>query len=344
MRGSLRATLVKFAIFGVVMAVLTAFLFFIFGQYRTGATAGYSAVFADASRLKAGQSVRVAGIRVGTVNSVSLRADKKVVVKFDTDRDIVLTEGTRAAVRYLNLVGDRYLDLVDGPGSTKRLPAGGQIPVDRTAPALDLDLLLGGLKPVIQGFNPQDVNALTASLIQVFQGEGGNLQSLFSKTTSFSNALADNDQTVQQLIDNLNTVVGTLSKDGDKFSGAIDRLERLVSGLSGDRNTIGTAIDSLSKGTTSLADLLSNTRRPLAGTVDQLSRLAPLLDQDKDRIDAALQRAPKNYRKLVRLGVMGSTIPYYVCLLTIRGTDLQGKTVVAPLFRSEAGRCKEPNA
>jgi phospholipid/cholesterol/gamma-HCH transport system substrate-binding protein len=344
MRGSLRATLVKLAVFGVVMAVLTAFLFFIFGQYRTGATAGYSAVFADASRLKAGQSVRVAGIRVGTVNSVSLRADKTVVVKFDTDRDIVLTEGTRAAVRYLNLVGDRYLDLVDGPGSTKRLPAGGQIPVDRTAPALDLDLLLGGLKPVIQGFNPQDVNALTASLIQVFQGEGGNLQSLFSKTSSFSNALADNDQTVQQLIDNLNTVVGTLSKDGDKFSGAIDRLERLVSGLSDDRNTIGTAIDSLSNGTTSLADLLSNTRPPLAGTVDQLSRVAPLLDQDKDRIDAALQRAPKNLRKLVRLGSMGATIPYYVCLLTLRGTDLNGKTVVAPLFRSEAGRCKEPNA
>ena len=344
MRGSLRATLVKFAVFGVVMAVLTAFLFFIFGQYRTGATAGYSAVFADASRLKAGQSVRVAGIRVGTVNSVSLRPDKKVVVKFDADRNIVLTEGTRAAVRYLNLVGDRYLDLIDGPGPSKLLGAGGQIPVNRTAPALDLDLLLGGLKPVIQGFNPQDVNALTASLIQVFQGEGGNLQSLFSKTSSFSNALADNDQTVQQLIDNLNTVVGTLSKDGDKFSGAIDRLERLVSGLSDDRNTIGTAIDSLSNGTTSLADLLSNTRPQLAGTVDQLSRVAPLLDQDKDRIDAALQRAPKNLRKLVRLGSMGATIPYYVCLLTLRGTDLNGKTVVAPLFRSEAGRCKEPDA
>ena len=63
----------------------------------------------------------------------------------------MLTTGTKAAVRYLNLVGDRYLELVDGPGSTRILPAGAQIPVDRTAPALDLDLLLGGLKPVIQG-------------------------------------------------------------------------------------------------------------------------------------------------------------------------------------------------
>jgi phospholipid/cholesterol/gamma-HCH transport system substrate-binding protein len=338
----MRGTLIKFGAFAIVMALLTTFLFFVFGQYRTGATTGYSAVFSDASRLKVGQSVRVAGIRVGTVNSVSLQPDKKVLVKFDADNDVVLTDGTRAAVRYLNLVGDRYLDLVDGPGSTKRLPRGGQIPVDRTAPALDLDLLLGGLKPLVQGLNAQDVNALSAALLRVFQGEGGTLDSLFSKTTSFSNTLADNDQTVQQLIDNLNTVVATVAKDGPQFSGAIDRLERLVTGLAQDRDPIGAAIDSLSKGTASLADLLSNARRPLAGTVEQLSRLAPLLDEDKARIDVALQKASQNYRKLVRLGTMGATIPYYLCGAWLRGTDLQGKTVVAPWFRSDAGRCAEP--
>ncbi|MDT5090244.1 MAG: phospholipid/cholesterol/gamma-HCH transport system substrate-binding protein [Mycobacterium sp.] len=342
MRGSLRATLIKFGVFAVVMAVLTAFLFFIFGQYRTGAVTGYSAVFNDASRLKTGDSVRVAGIRVGTVNGVSLQPDKKVVVKFDADRSAVLTDGTRAAVRYLNLVGDRYLDLVDGPGSTRRLPAGGQIPVGRTAPALDLDLLLGGLKPVVQGLNAKDVNALSSALLQVFQGEGGTLQSLFSKTTSFSNALGDNDQTIQQLIQNLNTVVATLDKDGGNFSTAIDRLQRLVTGLSDDRDTIAPAIDALSKGTASLADLLTNARPPLSGTIEQLSRLAPNLDQDKDRLDAALQKAPKNYRKLIRLGVFGATIPYFICELTLRGTDLSGKTVVAPWFRSEAKRCQEP--
>jgi phospholipid/cholesterol/gamma-HCH transport system substrate-binding protein len=223
------ATFLKFAAFVVVMAVLTAFLFFIFGQYRTGSTNGYSAVFADASRVKSGDSVRVAGIRVGTVNSVSLRPDKSVLVKFDADRNVVLTTGTKAAVRYLNLVGDRYLELVDGPGSTRVLPTGSQIPVDRTEPALDLDLLLGGLKPVIQGLNPQDVNALTSSLVQVFQGQDASLESLLSKTSSFSNELADNGQVVEQLIDNLNTVVATLAKDGDRFSSTIDGLERLRS-------------------------------------------------------------------------------------------------------------------
>jgi len=334
-------TLIKFTIFGVVMAMLTAFLFFIFGQVRTGATDGYSAVFADASRLESGDTVRVAGIRVGTVRDVSLLADRKVLVKFDADRNIVLTTGTKAQIRYLNLVGDRYLELVDTPGSTKILPVGSQIPEDRTAPALDLDLLLGGLKPVIQGLNPQDVNALTASLIQVLQGQGGTLDSLFSKTSSFTNSLADNNQVIELLIEDLKTTLDTLSKDGDDFSGAIDRLEQLVHGLSQDRDPIGEAITSLDNGTASLTDLLGRARPPLAGTVDQLNRLAPLLDNDKDRLDASLQRAPELYRKLARVGAYGSFFPYYICGIAFRASDLEGRTVQFPWIRQDTGRCAQ---
>jgi phospholipid/cholesterol/gamma-HCH transport system substrate-binding protein len=334
-------TLIKFTAFGLVMAVLTAFLFFIFGQVRTGATNGYSAVFDDASRLETGDTVRVAGIRVGTVQDVSLQADRKVLVEFDADRNVVLTTGTKAQIRYLNLVGDRYLELVDSPGSTKIMPVGSQIPVDRTAPALDLDLLLGGLKPVIQGLNPQDVNALTASLIQVLQGQGGTLESLFAKTSSFSNSLADNNQVIEQLIDDLRTTLDTLSKDGDEFSGAVDRLEQLVSGLSADRDPIGEAITALDNGTASLADLLGEARQPLAGTVDELNRLAPLLDDSKDQLDASIQRVPELYRKLARVGSYGAFFPYYICGITFRASDLQGNTVVFPWIKQETGRCAE---
>ena len=334
-------TLIKFTIFCVVMAMLTAFLFIIFGQVRTGSTHGYSAVFSDASRLKSGATVRVAGIRVGTVQDVSLRPDRKVLVTFDADRNIVLTTGTKAQIRYLNLVGDRYLELVDSPGSTKILPAGAQIPQDRTAPALDLDLLLGGLKPVIQGLNPQDVNALTASLIQVLQGQGGTLDSLFSKTSSFTNSLADNNQVIEQLIEDLKNTLDTLSKDGDDFSGAIDRLDKLIKGLSADRDPIGAAITSLDNGTASLTDLLGRARSPLAGTIGQLNRLAPLLDNDKDRLDASIQRAPDLYRKLARVGAYGSFFPYYICGIAFRASDLQGRTVQFPWIRQDTGRCAQ---
>ena len=341
MTGS-RGTIVKFGIFATIMALLTVFLFFTFGQYRTGSTNGYSAVFSDASRLAAGDTVRVAGIRVGTVTDVTLREDRTVLVDFDADRKIQLTSGTNAAIRYLNLTGDRFLDLVDGPGSTRLMPPGSQIPEDRTQPALDLDLLLSGLKPVVKGLNPQDVNALTASLVQVFQGQEGTLDSLLAKTSSFTNRLADDGQTVQQLIDNLNDVLGTISKDGDQFSGTVDRLEKLVTGLSQDRDPIGTAITSLDNGTASIADLLTQARPPLAGTIDELSRVATGLDDRKSFLDGALQRSPGNYRKLARIGAYGSFVQYYLCEISIRVTDLQGRASLFPFVKQENGRCAEP--
>lgn len=333
---------IKVGVFMVTMVLLTVALFAIFGQYRGGSQNSYTAVFDDVSSLKSGDSVRVAGVRVGTVKSVSLQPDNTVTVGFGADRDIVLTSGTKAAVRYLNLVGDRYLELLDSPGSARIQPSGSVIPAERTQSALDLDLLLGGLKPVVQGLNPQAVNALTSSLIQILQGQDGNVESLFAKTSAFSNALAENSQTVQQLIDNLNSVLATIDKDGGKFSAAVDGLERLISGLAADRDPIGNAITSLEAGTASLTDLLTQARRPLAGTVDQLARLAPLLDQDKETLDIALQKAPKNYRKLVRLGSYGSWINQYLCGMSVRVTDLQGRTAQFPWIMQHTGRCAEP--
>lgn len=331
----------KFGAFTVVMAVLTVCLVMVFGQYRGGSANEYTAVFTDASSLSPGDSVRVSGIRIGTVKAVDLRPEKDVVVTFDADRSIVLTTGTTAAVRYLNLVGDRYLELADGPGDTAIMQPGNEIPAERTVPALDLDLLLGGLKPVIQGLNPSDVNALSASLIQIMQGQGGTVESLFSQTSTFTNALADNGETVQSLIENLNVAMATLANDGDQFSATIDGLERLITGLSRDREPVGTAIDALSSGTASLVDLMSEARQPLAETVDQLSRLAPNLDVKKDRLDTALKKAPENYRKLVRLGAYGSFINYYICSIAVRVSDLDNKTAEFQVFHQQGGRCAE---
>jgi phospholipid/cholesterol/gamma-HCH transport system substrate-binding protein len=337
-----RITFVKLISFAIATITLTALLFSVFAQYRSGPTQGYSAVFRDVSQLRPGDSVRVAGIRVGTVHDVNLQGDKTVIVDFDAENGVALTVASRAEVRYLNLVGDRYLELTEGTGSTQILPRGAQIPVDRTSGALDLDQLLGGLKPVIKGLNPQEINALTASIVEILQGQGGTLDSLMARTTSFTNTLADNGAVVQQLIDNLNTVLQTLNHDGKQFSDTIDRLEKLITGLSKDRDPIGDAIVSLDRGTASITDLLTQARPPLAGTVDQLNRLAPLLDDDKSRIESALQKAPDNYRKLIRPVAYGSFFNLYLCGATIRVSDLSGGTAVFPWIRQSGGRCSEP--
>ncbi len=341
MRQGGRRTYIKFGIFAVVMSMLTAFLLLIFGQFQIGSASRYSAVFTDISGLRTGDSVRAGGLRVGTVGNLSIQRDHSVVVTFDVDRAVPISGGTKLAVRYLNLVGDRYLELIDGPGATALLPGGSRIPVDHTTPGLDLDTLLGGLKPVIQGLNPRDVNALSAALVQVFQGQGGTVDSLLSQTSSFTTGLADNSQVIEDLIDNLGKVVDILADNGTQFSATLDRLEKLVTQLSADRDPIGAAIESLDRGTASLTDLLGRTRAPLTADISQLGRLAPLLDDDKALLDGALQRAPGNYKKLIRLGSYGSWLNIYICGLSVRISDQSGNTAVFPWFEQHTGRCSE---
>ncbi len=332
---------IKFTAFACVMVMLTVILFVVFGRYQSRDAHTYSAIFSDVSGLKTGDSVRAGGLQVGNVTAVSMRPDHAITVTFDADRKVAISSATKVAVRYLNLVGDRFLALTDSPGTTHVLEAGSQIPLDRTEPALDLDLLLGGLKPVIRGLDPADVNALTAAVLDIFQGQDGALTSLMSNSAEFSNTISDRSEVVQQLIDSLNEVITTLSDNGTQFAHAIDGLQRLVSGLSEDRDPIGDAIESLENGTSTLVDLLGRTRKPLSGNVQELGRLAPILDDHKDELDYALQRAPGNYRKLVRLGAYGSWLNFYLCELSLRVSDLQNRTVVVPWIRQNNGRCMD---
>ena len=82
-------TLIKFRIFGVIMAMLTAFLFVVFSEIQNRCDRTAIRRCSPTRRgWKPGDTVRIAGIRVGTVQDVSLQADRKVLVKFDTDRNI----------------------------------------------------------------------------------------------------------------------------------------------------------------------------------------------------------------------------------------------------------------
>lgn len=95
--------------FTVVSLAFVFVLVTVFGQFRFDSRTSYSAVFSNVSGLKGGNFVRIAGVEVGKVKDLKLEKDGTVHVDFAIDRDLRLTEGTKASVRYENLIGDRYL-------------------------------------------------------------------------------------------------------------------------------------------------------------------------------------------------------------------------------------------
>ncbi|CAM2924798.1 MCE family protein [Skermania piniformis] len=314
------ATTVKLGIFAVVMTVIFTGLAIVFSQVTFSRTEGYQAVITSASGLRSGDKVRIAGVPVGSVGKVRVGSDNYAHVDFDVEDRYTLLQSTRATVRYENLVGDRYLELLEGPGSLAPLSAGSTIPTERTAPALDLDLLLGGFKPLLQGLDPGQVNDLTAALIQVFQGSGETLVSLFSSTGSFSKTLADRDQLIGSVITNLNQVLATIDARGDQFSSTLDQLQQLVSGLAADRDPIGAALPRLAGATGDLTELLQAARPDLQNDVTQLGKVSTQLDDGNEHIQWVLDQLPGTFRKLVRLGAYGSFFQFYACQTQIKFT------------------------
>ena len=91
------------------------------------------------------------------------------------------------SIRYLNLIGDRYLELKRGDDE-KKLPPGGTIPIERTEPALDLDALIGGFRPLFRALDPDKVNNIAQSIITIFQGQGGTISDILDQTAQLTSA------------------------------------------------------------------------------------------------------------------------------------------------------------
>ena len=208
---------IKLLIFTIVSLLVTGLLAAIMGNIGFGAGSEYRAEFSNASSLEKGDDVRVAGVSVGEVKKVEHYRQGQAMVTFRVKDDVPLTTASRAEIRFLNLVGDRYLALeqgrpggADGGEEAEPLEADDVLPISQTAPALDLTTLFNGFKPLFQALQPDQVNELTLNLVQVLQGEGGTVQGLLQKTASLTSTLADRDQLIGEVIGNLTTTLTTV--------------------------------------------------------------------------------------------------------------------------------------
>ncbi|PXX00366.1 MCE family protein [Mycolicibacterium moriokaense] len=339
MKRNLPSVAVRLGLFTTVCAAGTFALIMVFAQLRFAPTTTYNATFASVTGLTDGQFVRVAGVEVGKVDHIVVNDDGTATVTFRADRSVLMTEGTRAVIRYDNLIGDRYLELQEGAGGVRPLKPGDTIPVQRTAPALDLDELIGGFRPLFRALNPDQVNALSSQLIQVFQNQGTTINSFLAQTAQLTSALADRDELIGQVITNLNTVLGSLSEQSKNFDQAVTSLSELVEGLAARKTDISNSVAYTNAAAASVSDLLRLLRPPLANTIAQSDRADSIVAADHEYVDNLLATLPDTYKALARLGLYGDFFSYYVCDLMLKVNGKGGQPVYVKLAGQDSGRC-----
>lgn len=332
-------TAIASGIYALVMILILAGLFVVFGQVRFGEHTRYHAVFDEVSGLEEGQFVRVSGVEVGRVTAVEFGENNRIDVTFELDASYTPTRASIATVRYLNLVGDRYLEVADAPGDPTPMKADETIGTDRTRPALDLDVLIGSFTPLFDALEPEQVNRLSADLITVLQGQGGSVESILSHAASLTSSIADRDVLVGQVIANLDSVLTNLAAHRDTLDTALLRAHELTARLAQDATIVGDAVTHIDAATGSVADLLAQARLPLAGTIRETGNLATQVDSRSDTVEQLTTELPDAYAALTRLGAYGGFFNYYLCGMLIEISDPSGNSVTSPLFGQTTGRC-----
>jgi phospholipid/cholesterol/gamma-HCH transport system substrate-binding protein len=339
MKDSLKGTIVGLGIFLTVCALAAFLLVSVFAQLRFGAGNTYYAEFTNVSNLRTGKLVRIAGVEVGKVKDISINSDATVRVEFTADKSVILTDGTRAVLRYDNLFGDRYLALEEGAGGVRPVRPGQTIPLARTAPALDLDALIGGFRPLFRALNPEQVNALSGQLVQVFEGQGATIGSFLNQAAAVSNTLADRDLLIGQVVGNLDVVLGSLGDQSDRLDKAVTSLSQLIHGLAERKTDISNAVAYTNAAANSVADLLSHARAPFRKVVHETDRAAGIAVADHDYLDNLINTLPDKYRVMDRQAMYGDYFSFYLCDVVLKLNGKGGQPVYVKVAGQPTGRC-----
>ena len=340
-RKSIVPALIKSVIFVLVTSLVTAVLALSIANSGVSNTVSYRALFADVTGLIPGNDVDIAGVRVGQVNSVTVADRNLALVDFSVQSDRPLPASVTATIKYLNLVGGRYIDLQQGTGpADQTLSPGSTIPLSHTSPALDLTALFNGFQPLFQALSPKAVNQLSSEIVQVLQGQGSTVDSLVANVGSLTTTLAAKDKVIGQVIDNLNSVLKTVNSHGSALSDLISTLQQLVSGLAADRQPIGTAISAISQLTNATAGLLQVDRAPLKQDITELGRLSGNLAAATPLVATFLHNLPLKMTDIGRLASYGSWLNFYMCDAVLSGAKSSFGAPPPTGVGITAARCK----
>jgi phospholipid/cholesterol/gamma-HCH transport system substrate-binding protein len=339
LRENFRAVVVRFAIYATVCLLGIAVVFAVFSQFRYENAVTYNAVFANVSGLREKNFVRIAGVEIGKVKTIAVQRDSTVRVEFTADQSVGLTEGSRAVVRYDDLFGGRFLALEEGAGELKRLKPGATIPLSRTQPAVDLDALIGGLRPLFRSLNPDQVNEVSGQLIEALQGQGATIGSVLTQAAALTNSLADRDRLFGQLITNLDIVLGSLGGQGDQVGKAVDSLSTLANTLQARKQDLVRGFEGFDRVLVAGRDVLIRGRSQLKKVVDQGDRVAGTLLADKDFLDNLINTLPDDYRIIGREGLYGDFFTFYLCDLILKLNGKNGQPTYVTLASQRSGRC-----
>ena len=299
------AQLIRIAVIGIV--VLTTIFVIAMNFQRlplVGSGTEYRAEFSDAAGLVAGEEVRVAGIKVGTVTGIELGhgAPARVVVSF-TVKGVDLGRATTAGIEVKTLLGQHFLSVDPHGGGS--LPAHALIPLSRTTTPVNIVPAFQRLTTTSEDIDTAEVakafDVLATTLgrtapqmTQTLRGlsrlsrsvtvRDAQIRELFARASQVSGVVADRDRDIAELVTDTSTVLAELDRRRATITSIIDGTISLAHQLSG---------------------LVQDNRDQLAPALAKLNGVLAVLRNNRTNLDQAIRVASVYGREFVNVGGSG---------------------------------------
>jgi phospholipid/cholesterol/gamma-HCH transport system substrate-binding protein len=244
-----------------VIAFATAIAFFIGIEHVLEHAYPVKAVFSDASGIRVGDDVVVAGVKSGRVTSVKAdRAAGNVIVSFVVNNGVDLGSDTHAEIALKTLLGTKFVRLTgnvvkpylaDAP-KERRL-----IPKDRTKTPFDVFELTKIGTETIEATETDKVNKFITELADITQGKQDTVRELLDGITRLSSAINQRDAQLRELLDRADTLSANLAQKDETLVRLIDESQAILDYVQRRKGAIAGSLDSSTTALEELARLIT---------------------------------------------------------------------------------------
>lgn len=265
------------------------------------------AYFTKAVGVYPGSDVRVLGVRVGEVSSVTPQG-RTVRVELRYDPEVDVPADAQALIVPPSVVSDRYVQLTPAFTGGPALPDGAEIPVDRTAAPMEIDDIYQALDEFNRTLGPQGANAdgalsdLVATGRANLEGNGGNLHDTLDGLSRALTTLSDGRQDLFGSVANLQRFTTALARSDQQVRAFNQRLADVAEQLAGEKEELAAALRNLAA---ALADVTTFVRQNRAALTDNVAALA-----DVTRVLVRQQRALIDILDVTPLTVSNLSLAY----------------------------------
>lgn len=305
----------------IAIGGLVALALLIAGTFRSedlpiiGGGTVYTAMFSESAGLKPGNEVRVAGVKVGKVEQVTLDRDQ-VKVRFRVKDAWIGSEST-ASIRIKTMLGQKFL-AVD-PLGADRLDPDDAIPVARTSAPFDVTAALSGLSTTLGEIDTDQLAQSFRVLSATFEDAPAALRGTVEGLSRISRTVADRDQQLVSLLRSTEKVSGLLADRRSEVGALIRDGDALLTELAARRKAVHEMLTGATRLAGQLQGLVRDNQQQLQPALADLDRVAAILDRHQKDLDTAARMLGPYYRLLSDSLGNGAWVDVYLCGLFTSG-------------------------